>query len=65
MRRRHLRKITALLTVLTAGTLGLFGCTTATAFRDFTQTTLIRVFWQTVGTAIQSAIVEQFGTDQG
>jgi hypothetical protein len=66
MRRNRLRKFAVLLATLSAGTLGLFGCTTATAFRDFYQTTLIRVFWQTVGTAIQSAIVDQFGAqDQG
>ena len=66
MRRNRLRKIAALLAVLSAGTLGLFGCTTATAFTDFYQTTLIRVLWQTVGTALQSAIVDQFGEqDQG
>jgi hypothetical protein len=66
MRKNRMRKVACLVALTWAGTLGLFGCTTATAFREFSQSTLIRVFWQTVGTALQSAIVEQFGAqDQG
>ena len=62
MRRNRVRKLAVLLAMTSAGSLGLFGCMTDAAFRDFSQSTLIRVFWQTVGTAIQAAIVDQFGT---
>jgi len=62
MRRNRSRRLAAWLTATSAGSLWLFGCVTDTQFRDFGQSTLIRVFWQAVGTAIQSAIVSEFGT---
>lgn len=66
MRSNRSRRRAAWLAASSAGMLWLFGCTTATQFRDFGQSTLVRVFWQSVGTALQSAIIDQFGSrDEG
>lgn len=61
MRGKRSRRVLAWLAATSAGTLWLGGCVTDTQLRDFSQTTVIRIFWQSIGTAIQSAIVDQFG----
>lgn len=48
--------------LLSSGTLwAFFGCATDAQLRDFLSTSIIRVFWQTFGTALQSAIVGAAG----
>ncbi|MFO0837008.1 MAG: hypothetical protein U1D55_00655 [Phycisphaerae bacterium] len=39
------------------GSLWIGGCTTDAQLRDFLSSTAVRTFWQTLGTAIQAAIV--------
>lgn len=39
------------------GTLWLGGCVTDGQFRDFVSTTSVRTFWQTIGSAVQAALV--------
>lgn len=55
------RRAVAMLTTVALGSQWLFGCVTDAQFRDFVQSTSIRVFWQTVGTALQSALIGAFG----
>ncbi|MBI5864687.1 MAG: hypothetical protein HZB38_09290 [Planctomycetes bacterium] len=64
-RLRRFRKVAIGLAIVSAGQLWLGGCVTDAQFRDFTQTTVIRVFWQAVGTAIQATIVDRFGANGG
>ncbi|GMU82694.1 MAG: hypothetical protein IT450_23845 [Phycisphaerales bacterium] len=55
------RRAIAFVTTLALGNQFLFGCVTDAQFRDFVQSTTVRVFWQTVGTALQSALISAFG----
>lgn len=43
------------------GTLWVAGCVTDAQLRDFFLTTSTRVFWQTIGSVIQAAIVGAAG----
>lgn len=56
------RRAIALMTTVALGSQWLFGCITDAQFRDFAQSTTVRVFWQTVGTALQSALINAFGS---
>lgn len=42
---------------ISLGAMWIGGCVTDLQFRDFLTTTLVRTFWQTVGTALQAGIV--------
>lgn len=56
------RRAIAMMTTVALGSQWLFGCVTDAQFRDFIQSTSVRVFWQTVGTALQSALINAFGS---
>lgn len=55
------RRAIAMMAALAMGNQFLFGCVTDAQFRDFVQSTTVRVFWQTFGTALQSALIGAFG----
>lgn len=56
------RRAIAMLAAAGLGSQWLFGCITDAQLRDFAQSTTVRVFWQTVGTALQSALINAFGS---
>lgn len=43
------------------GVLWVGGCVTGVQLRDFMLTTSTRIFWQTIGTALQAAVIEAAG----
>jgi hypothetical protein len=43
------------------GSLWMVGCATDAQLRDFLSSTIVRVFWQTIGTALQAGLVNEAG----
>ncbi len=50
--------VRARLAAIALGCLWLGGCVSDLALRDFLSTTAVRTFWQTVGAALQAAVVD-------
>jgi hypothetical protein len=55
------RKFALLAALNAAGAIWLLGCVTDLQARDFFTSTAVRVFYQTLGSAFQSAFVNAFG----